>query len=136
MNDEMHKILVAEDSPVNRALIKAVFSKRADVQIVMAQTGEQVLEIAQDQQFELVLLDVHMPDMSVCDVTQRLRGEGIATPILVMTADAPAATRQACLEAGCTEFIAKPIGPNELVSIVQRHVPLAEDPEVPVDCRG
>ena len=122
MNNEAVWILVVDDSLINLHLVEAAFSQRTDVRVVAAKTGEEALEMVRDQQFDLILLDVHMPVMNGCEVTQRLRGSGIDTPIIALTADTTASTRRQCLEAGCTQFLTKPITRDELLSIVRKYV--------------
>lgn len=126
MNYKMKKILVIDDSPINLNLIEAIFSKRPEIQIVTATTGKQAIEEAQNQQFELIFLDIHLPDINGNEVTQKLRGSGINTPIIALTADATLENKNLCLEAGCTEFITKPVGVNELLSITRQYIPLVE----------
>lgn len=121
----MCRILVAEDSPVNLHLIKAIFKNRPDVQMVTVSNGADAVEKACDETFDMVLMDVQMPIMNGVEATRLIRECGRDMPIVALTANPMA--KKDCIEAGFSGFLTKPIGPNELLSTLREYVPLVED---------
>jgi signal transduction histidine kinase/ActR/RegA family two-component response regulator len=103
-------VLLAEDNPVNQMLASELLNL-AGLQVVLAQTGEEAVAAFQRQPIDLVLMDVHMPEMDGLEATRRIRGtpQGRRVPILAMTASVMQEERQACEEAGMDEHLNKPI---------------------------
>ncbi|MEO0468699.1 MAG: PAS domain-containing protein [Bacteroidota bacterium] len=103
-------ILLVEDNPINQKVAKRILKKfRANVEI--ANNGLEALEFVQLRQFDLVLMDMQMPEMDGLDATRAIRKlEGMwQPPILAMTANASEEDRQACLASGMDDFLTKPI---------------------------
>lgn len=105
------KVLVIEDNPVLRDRIGRQFLKTAVVET--ASTGQQALDKASSD-YSVIILDLGLPDMSGLKVCQELRGSGIETPILVLTADTDVASRVALLNAGADDYLMKPFHGEEL----------------------
>jgi len=109
-------VLLAEDHPINQRLAMTLLQKWGH-SVVLAQNGlEAVTEFAR-QDFDLVLMDMQMPELGGLDATRQIRAaetEGKRTPIIAMTANAMEADRLACYEAGMDDFIAKPFDANKL----------------------
>jgi signal transduction histidine kinase/CheY-like chemotaxis protein/HPt (histidine-containing phosphotransfer) domain-containing protein len=127
------RILVAEDNAVNQQLALLLLSKlgyRADV----ASNGLEAVEAVERQPYDVVLMDVQMPEMDGLEATRRLRARGRdgATPrIIAMTANAMQGDREACLEAGMDDYVAKPIHRDELVAALWRAGPASRPEAVP-----
>ena len=83
---------------------------RADV----ANNGLEVLRALQEKPYDVVLMDVQMPEMDGLEATRRIRGSGMDTRIIAMTAHALEGDREECLQAGMNEYISKPIQIEEL----------------------
>jgi PAS domain S-box-containing protein len=117
------RILLAEDNRVNQTVAVAMLSKRGH-EVRVAANGVQVLEMLGDQAFDLVLMDVQMPEMDGLDATRAIRrGEGGTNPrvpIVAMTAHAMAGDRERCLEAGMDDYVSKPINPTALYEAMAR----------------
>jgi len=93
--------------------------------VTPATNGEQGLRLFAQQTWDLVLMDMQMPIMSGVEATHRMRGLegwGKQTPIIGVTANAMASDKQACLDAGMDDHLAKPYSARELRDIISRHV--------------
>jgi CheY-like chemotaxis protein/anti-sigma regulatory factor (Ser/Thr protein kinase) len=123
------RILVAEDTPSIQFLLRKMLSRYA-TSLDIVGDGQQALEkycaaSADNQPYDLVVLDMNMPVMSGYEFARRLRSDKFATPIIALTASAMIGDRERCLEAGCTSYVAKPIDWSLLEAEVQRS--LAEE---------
>ena len=120
------RILLAEDSPDHQWLLSYVL-KRAGAEVVTAGDGrvayEQAMQAcAAGSPFDLILMDMQMPEVDGHEATVRLRKAGYTGPIIALTAYAMRGDREKCLAAGCSDYAAKPISPAELLGIVSRHL--------------
>jgi len=111
------RVLLAEDNPVNQKLAVRLLEKQGHT-VVVAANGQQAVEAVQQQPFDLVLMDVQMPEMDGFEATAAIRrlehGTGRHLPILAMTAYAMKGDRERCLASGMDDYISKPIQPREL----------------------
>jgi two-component system sensor histidine kinase/response regulator len=118
------RILLAEDNRVNQILAVRLLEKRGH-EVTVAGNGEEALEALDRQAFDLVLMDVQMPEMDGLQATVAIRkGEmntGKHIPIVAMTAHAMAGDKERCLEAGMDEYMTKPIRPEQLVEVLNRY---------------
>ncbi len=117
------QILVAEDTPVNRKLTKALLARRG-WEAVAVEDGEAALGACSHTRFDLILMDVQMPGMDGLEATRRIRareaGTGRHTPVVALTAHAMAGDRERFLEAGMDDYLAKPVDAEELFRVVER----------------
>ena len=124
------KILLAEDNRVNQTVAVAMLSKRGH-RVEVAQNGQDALRLLEDDVYDLVLMDVQMPEMDGLEATRRIRaGEeetGGRVPIIAMTAHAMAGDRERCLEAGMDDYVSKPIDPTALFDAIGRVISGASD---------
>ena len=107
------RILLAEDGVDNQRLIKRIL-ERAGLEVTVAENGLLALEHAiwardGGQPFDLILMDIQMPELDGLIATARLRQEGYTHPIVALTAHSQASDRQQCMEAGCDGYLTKPI---------------------------
>jgi CheY-like chemotaxis protein len=116
-------VLVAEDNAVNQALIRTVL-ERKDYSVLLAQDGQEAIDLVQRHPVDLVLMDVQMPGMDGLEATRRLRQmpEGAHLPIIALTAHAMKGDDERCLAAGCDAYLSKPIEPGDLLEHVARHL--------------
>ncbi|MFI4932691.1 MAG: response regulator, partial [Burkholderiales bacterium] len=114
-------VLLAEDHPVNCEIAKA-FLEAVGLRIDVAADGLQAVQMAAATDYAAVLMDVQMPSLDGLDATREIRAlPGRAhTPILAMTANAYDDDRARCLEAGMNDFLAKPVEPGQLYSVLLR----------------
>ena len=129
------KILVAEDNTVNQKVMQKLLAHlgyRADV----VANGAEVLDALERQLYDLVLMDVQMPEMDGLEATRRIRrryGPASAPHIIAMTANAMPADRQACLQAGMNDYVAKPVELDDIRQALERSVPPAQPVHSPID---
>ncbi|HEY3312786.1 MAG TPA: response regulator [Anaerolineales bacterium] len=131
------QILVAEDHITNQRLILLTLERlgyRADI----AANGLEVLEALQRQQYDVILMDVQMPEMDGLETTRRIRqrSPGEESPrIIAMTANVTKDDHQACLDAGMNDYLPKPIHVEELMVALNRSQPLNEKRQLIADDR-
>ena len=114
------RVLLAEDNSTN-ARIASKMLERFGLEVSVVENGHEAVRRTLEGTFDLVLMDWHMPECSGLQATQLLRSSNQPLPpIIAMTASAMRGDRQACLEAGMDDFIAKPVGVDDLYSIVSR----------------
>ena len=117
------RVLVAEDNPVNQLLIIRLLEQRG-FQVVIAANGRAALAAIKEQHFDLVLMDVQMPELDGLQATRLLREHERSTatclPVIAMTAHAMQGDREKCLEAGMTAYVAKPVRPEELFALIDQ----------------
>ncbi|MBN1788812.1 MAG: response regulator [Sedimentisphaerales bacterium] len=114
-------VLVVEDIQTNQALIKTLLEKLGFV-VTVAENGLEAIEAVKKQHFEMIFMDVQMPEMNGYDATKRLRSLGIKTPIVAMTASVVEDDEQKCRQAGYDNYLAKPIDHKCLVEIISSYL--------------
>ncbi len=119
--DQPLKILVAEDTPFNQTFIMRLLEKHG-YYAALVENGRQVLEALSRHAFDLVLMDVQMPEMDGIEATQQIRElemqSGDHIPIIAMTAYAVKGDHERCLAAGMDEYISKPISSQKLFEAI------------------
>ena len=116
------RILLAEDSPTNQ-LIAVSNLKKAGHTVHVADNGREAIQALAEGEFDLVLMDIAMPEMDGLQATRTIRERekesGCHIPIVAMTAFATKEYREKCLEAGMDAYIAKPVSPDELCRVIE-----------------
>jgi CheY-like chemotaxis protein len=113
-------LLAVEDNLVNQMVIKKTL-ERLGYQVMVANNGEQGVEMLLAHDFQGVLMDVQMPVMDGITATKKLRLEhGITVPIIALTANAQEAVEQACMDAGMDMFLTKPISREKLEAALNK----------------
>ena len=125
----MRTILVVDDSPTIRKMVRAALGGLQDVAFVEAGTGLQAIETLAMHPVRMVVLDLNMPDMHGLDVLKFLRSHSQyrALPVMVLTTRGDESSREEVLEAGATSYMTKPFYPNFLVSSVRELLDTAPD---------
>jgi CheY-like chemotaxis protein len=114
------RILLAEDHPVNQRLARIMLEKQGH-SVCLAVNGREAVAAAANERFDVILMDLQMPEMDGFDATREIRQcepAGGRTPILALTAHAMAADRQHCLDAGMDGYISKPVRIDELANAI------------------
>jgi CheY-like chemotaxis protein len=112
------KILLVDDNAVNRQVVK-LFTARLSPKFVEAVNGQEAIDRLRDEQFDLVLLDVHMPVMDGKEAIKRIRSSGeawSALPVIALTADAMSGDRERYLALGMSDYVSKPLDQRELTT--------------------
>jgi PAS domain S-box-containing protein len=127
------RILVAEDSPDGRRMLQLLLESTG-FEITTAENGRSAVDLAQASReqgrpFDLILMDIQMPVMDGYQATRQLRETRWPGPIVALTANAMIDDRRKCLEAGCDDYIAKPVNRKRLLNAIARHItPLTAEP--------
>jgi signal transduction histidine kinase/DNA-binding response OmpR family regulator len=122
------KILVAEDNVVNQQVAVELLQRRGH-RVVVAQNGREAVEAVErgEPQFDLILMDVQMPEMGGFEATAAIRAREEASGgrirIVAMTAHAMTGDREKCLQAGMDGYLSKPIDPDQMFAVVERTAP-------------
>ena len=122
--DEKRKpnILIAEDVESNFLYLKAVLSK-LNANVFWAKNGIEVLDICeQEKEMDLVLMDLQMPEMNGYEATQILKKKYPNLPVIAQTAFAMSDDREKALDAGCDDYLAKPIKSKDLLNITEKYL--------------
>jgi CheY-like chemotaxis protein/nitrogen-specific signal transduction histidine kinase/HPt (histidine-containing phosphotransfer) domain-containing protein len=120
------RILVAEDTPFNQKFILRLLERWGHYAVI-AENGREALEALSKDEFDLVLMDVQMPEMDGYDATRAIRESekqtGRHIPIIAMTAHAIKGDRERCLKAGMDEYVSKPISSGMLLKTIEALLP-------------
>lgn len=125
------RILLVEDNLINREVSLAILG-RSELVVDFAENGKQAVDMVRTNAYDLVLMDIQMPEMDGRDATRQIRNmEGSTAsskdlPILAMTANVFAEDKQACLQVGMNDFITKPVDPANLFSMIAKWLPPEE----------
>ncbi len=114
----MAKILIIDDSIFMRMQMKDIL-QNAGHQVLEAAGGEDGLQLAAAQNPDAIILDLLMPGIGGVEVLEKLRDQGVQTPVIVHTADIQDSTRQQCLDLGARAFLNKPPKPDELLAALK-----------------
>ena len=121
--DSVAHILLAEDNVVNQRVARAILEKAGHT-VALAGSGQIAVELWEKQPFDLILMDVQMPDLDGFEATAAIRKKeeesGTHTPIIAMTAHAMSGDRERCLNAGMDDYISKPIRSALLLDLVKK----------------
>jgi PAS domain S-box-containing protein len=126
------RILVVEDNLANQKVVAAILAK-VGYQTDIVGSGAAAIRNLQQQDYDAVLMDCHMPDMDGYETTRRIRfvATGVrnpAIPIIAVTADAMAEDRLRCLDSGMNDYLAKPLVPKRLAELLRRWLASSPDP--------
>lgn len=120
-----YSILVAEDTKINQRLLESILTKKG-ARVEVASNGREALEMIvgadkAGKPYDVVLLDIQMPEMDGYEVANTLREMGNPTPLIACTANAMQGDDQLCIAAGCVDYLTKPIRKKEMFAAIVRY---------------
>jgi signal transduction histidine kinase/CheY-like chemotaxis protein/HPt (histidine-containing phosphotransfer) domain-containing protein len=119
-------ILIVEDNKVNQLLVKNMLRKFGFSKFDCAENGRTALEILKANNYELILMDIQMPEMDGYEITREIRGKFPSPireiPIIALTADASEKEKMRAREAGMNDYVVKPYTPEELYNTMSRYI--------------
>jgi signal transduction histidine kinase/DNA-binding NarL/FixJ family response regulator len=126
------RLLLAEDGIHNQRAI-SYYLQRAGAEVIVADNGRIASDMAlaaaaEGRPFDVILMDMQMPEMDGYQATAKLRQRGYKGPIVALTAHAMAQDRERCIRAGCTDYVSKPIDRQRLIETVAAHLPAGSGP--------
>ncbi len=126
------RVLLVEDEPVNREVAHSLL-ETAGLHVTEAEDGVEAVAIARCSTFDLILMDIRMPNLNGLDATAAIRADSqnTATPIVAMTANAFSEDRQNCIDAGMNDHIAKPVAPDVFYRVLLKWLEGPRDAPAP-----
>ncbi|MFC1676865.1 CBS domain-containing protein [Planctomycetota bacterium] len=125
MSDETKfygRVLIAEDCPTSQVLLRLLLEKLG-LEVTVANDGREVIAKAVKGEFDLIFMDIQMPNVNGYEATRKLREKEITKPIIALTAHAMKGDKEKCLSAGCTDYMSKPINYAKLIKMLQEYLP-------------
>ena len=123
--DRQLNILLAEDNEINRKLAE-ILLQRQGWRVFSVTDGREAVNKAASEEFDMILMDIQMPNMDGFEATKVIREHdrqvGKHTPVLALTAYAMKGDREKCLKAGMDGYLTKPIRPEELYDVIEKHL--------------
>ena len=128
---------MVEDNPTSQVLMRRLLELRHH-SVRVASSGPEALEVFEGEPFDLILMDVQLPEMDGLETTAAVRRKeldaGRSTPIIALTANAGKREREECLLAGMNGYLSKPVDPEELYRVIERFTGVRVLPKgIPLD---
>ncbi len=115
----MAKVLIIEDSAFQRMGLKKIL-KNGNYDFIEAVNGREGIEIATNEEYDIILLDLTMPDLSGPEVLKEIKEKGIKKPVIVVTADIQDTSYKQVVELGISDFINKPVSEEKLLTSMEK----------------
>jgi signal transduction histidine kinase/ActR/RegA family two-component response regulator len=121
------RVLVAEDGPDNQLLLRTILEQRG-LEVTVVDDGRKAIAAVLEAKrfgvpYDLILMDMEMPELDGYETTRQLVRIGIAAPIVALTAHAMAGQQEKCVQAGCRDYMSKPVDRRALIALVARYLP-------------
>ena len=120
--EKRYRVLLAEDNQINAVLASTII-RRAGHEVDVARNGAEALEAVVRQDYDVILMDMHMPALDGLEATRRIRrldNDMRRAPVVALTANAMASDRQKCIAAGMDDFLSKPFEPDDLTAMLTK----------------
>ncbi|MBI9053097.1 MAG: response regulator [Bacteroidales bacterium] len=114
-------VVIAEDEQINFLFLKAVL-KPTKAKIIWTKTGRETIDICNAEPIDIILMDIKMPDLNGLEATIEIKKIFPNLPIIAQTAYAMEEDEEASMEAGCNDYITKPIRPDNLLTIMSKYL--------------
>lgn len=119
---ENKKILIAEDEETNYLFIEAILED-TKAQLLWAKNGSDAVQVfSQQNDIDLILMDIKMPEMDGITATRQIRLKNTSVPIIAQTAYAMSEDKTKCMNAGCNDYLTKPINHKVLLSTIEKYL--------------
>ena len=118
----MSLILIVDDSLYQRLLVQKHLKARG-YDVILAKTGKEGLAMVLQENPDLVVLDLVMPEMSGLDMLQEVRNQGLDIPVIINTADIQASTYEKCMQLGAIAILNKPLDSIKLHQLIEQSLP-------------
>jgi two-component system, chemotaxis family, chemotaxis protein CheY len=120
----MKRILVVDDSPAARALVVAVLSEAADLQVERVSTGLEAIKLLSTTQIDLVLADIHMPEINGLELIRFIKEDKRLRriPVVIVSTEAAEPDRLRALSLGADDYLAKPFTAEQLRRVINKHL--------------
>ncbi len=116
----MKRILVAEDNDSNYMLMSYILKKHYD--FFRAHNGQEAVELVESEHPDIVLMDMKMPVMDGLEATRQIRAKYPDLPVIALTANAFDSDRQRAMDAGCNDFVSKPVSATVCLELISKYV--------------
>ncbi|MCX5632954.1 MAG: ATP-binding protein, partial [Phycisphaerae bacterium] len=123
-------VLVAEDVKTNQMLMRSLLEKMG-IDVTIAEDGNEALWKVLTGEFDLILMDIMMPNMNGYEAAKEMRKKGIMTPIVALTAKTMAGDEKECIDAGCDDYLAKPFSKKALLEKISKY--LISEPQASIE---
>lgn len=124
------KVLFVEDNDISRELIRRIFKRIQHIDVDVARDGAEALSLFEASEYDLVFMDIQLPEMDGFEVTQRIRkvdrGLNRHTPVIAVTAFVGNEDQQRCQDAGMDDYVPKPLNTQDLLKKIEEYTPWAE----------
>ncbi len=121
------RVLLVEDNPINRKVVEAQLVKLG-LEVTAVELGTLALTELRERSYDLIFMDCQMPELDGYETTQRLRHQGLKTPIIALTAHAMVGERERCLQAGMDDYLTKPLSRDDLCAVLRQWLGSKEEP--------
>lgn len=116
---EGNKVLIAEDNPMNVLVISKLLEEFG-IHTDVAKNGKEAVDMAQTTSYDLIFMDVHMPEMDGLEATRILKGKGVKIPVIALSANITKAARKEADESGMEEYVTKPFTREAVIRVLNR----------------
>lgn len=120
-------VLLAEDNVTNQQLL-SLFLRKMGAEVSIAENGDIAVKMATQTHYDLIYMDMQMPVLSGVDAVKKLREQGYEEPIVALTANVTTEDKMTCINAGCNDFLTKPIPRQKLYSMTSKYLQIVEQP--------
>ncbi|MCW8986263.1 MAG: response regulator, partial [Gammaproteobacteria bacterium] len=121
-------VLLAEDNKDNQDLL-LLYLNRMGIDVTVVDNGQLAVDAAAENNFDAVLMDMRMPVMGGLEAINILREKGFAVPIIALTANAMKEDKKACFDAGCNDFLSKPVDADALSETLEKYLTVSKTKE-------
>jgi two-component system, sensor histidine kinase and response regulator len=121
-----HKVLLAEDHPINQQLFTVILNKLGH-EVKVASDGQEAVEFAEDEAFDIIFLDIQMPRMNGYEAATAIRAAGVKVPVVALTASAIKGERERCITAGMNDILTKPFKKKDIQDMLDKWLESGEE---------